>query len=164
MSSSEKIFNPFRKFAWLAALVALVGFGDAIYLTVKHYTAAPVPCNILEGCEMVLTSAYATLSGISMVVFGMEPGSVPAIPLSLLGALGYLSAIALAILAALGRRWAWTLFALQTVFMAAFSIWLIYLQAAVIGAFCQFCLLSAGVSFTLFFIALLSFVLTRRKV
>jgi uncharacterized membrane protein len=40
--------------------------------------------------------------------------------------------------------------------MAAFAVWLIYLQGFVIGAFCQFCLLSAATSFTLFILFLIS--------
>jgi uncharacterized membrane protein len=163
MSSTENIFNPLKKFAWIAAVVALVGLGDAIYLTVHHYTAEPVQCTILGGCEMVLTSAYATLSGLLTVLFEMDPSGIPAIPLSLFGAAAYLTAFALAVLTAFGRNWAWKLFSAQSVLMAAFSIWLIYLQAAVIGAFCQFCLLSAGISFTLFAIALLSYFLIKRK-
>jgi uncharacterized membrane protein len=139
MSFTEKKFS---KLALLAAIVALVGLGDAIYLTVNHYTAAPPPCTITEGCEKVLTSSYATIMGV---------------PLALFGALAYFSAFVLALLSAFGNRWTWRLFAAQIVFMAAFSIWLIYLQAFVLGAFCQFCLLSAGVTFTLLAIALISF-------
>jgi uncharacterized membrane protein len=141
MSSSEKIFNPFKKFAVAAAIVALIGITDAVYLTVHHYTARPVPCSILEGCEMVLTSPYATLAGI---------------PLALYGAAAYFAAFLLAILTAFVNRKFWLLFGLQVVLMAAFTLWLLYLQGMVIGAFCQFCLLSALVTFTLFIIALIS--------
>jgi uncharacterized membrane protein len=43
----------------------------------------------------------------------------------------------------------WMLFGIQVVLMAAFTAWLIYLQGYVIGAFCQFCLISAATTFTL---------------
>lgn len=141
MSSNEKIFNPFRKFALVAALIALIGLGDALYLTYHHYTAEPVPCSILEGCEIVLTSQYAVFWGI---------------PLALFGAAAYLCALALSLLTAFGNLITWRLFGIQAIIMAAFSLWLLYLQNYIIGAFCQFCLLSAGVSFTLFIIALVS--------
>jgi uncharacterized membrane protein len=141
MSSSENIFNPFKKFAILAAIVALVGLADAIYLTFHHYTARPVPCSILEGCEMVLTSQYATIAGI---------------PLALYGAAAYLIAFALAVLTFLGKRKAWLLFSLQVTVMSIFTVWLLYVQGVVLEAFCQFCLLSALVTFTLFIIALVS--------
>lgn len=163
MSSTENIFNPFKKFAWAAAVVALIGVVDAVYLTIHHYTASPPPCTILGGCEMVLTSAYATLPGILTVVFGLDPSGIPNIPLALFGAAAYLTAFSLALLTAFGKRLTWTLFSIQTAVMAAFSVWLLYLQGMVIGAFCQFCLLSAAVTFTLFFIALTSFLLNRRR-
>ncbi|HEX8249151.1 MAG TPA: vitamin K epoxide reductase family protein [Pyrinomonadaceae bacterium] len=141
MSSSEKIFNPFKKFAVPAAIVALLGLVDATYLTIQHYTARPVPCSILEGCEMVLTSQYATIAGV---------------PLALYGAAAYIAAFLLAILAAFVNRKFWRLFGVQVILMTAFTIWLLYLQGMVIGAFCQFCLLSALATFTLFIIALAS--------
>jgi uncharacterized membrane protein len=141
MSSSENIFNPFKKFAIAAAIVALVGLGDAIYLTIHHYTARPVPCSILEGCEMVLTSQYATIMGI---------------PLALYGAIAYLIAFVLAVLTIFGKRKTWFLFGLQVTVMSVFTIWLLYVQGIVLEAFCQFCLLSALVTFTLFIIALAS--------
>ena len=125
----------------IAALVAIGGLADSIYLTVHHFTAEPVPCSLIEGCETVLTSAYAELFGL---------------PLALYGAAAYFVAFSLAILAAYGNRLMWRLFAVQALFMAAFSGWLIYVQAAYINAFCQFCLLSAATSVTLFIIALAS--------
>ncbi|HEX8736219.1 MAG TPA: vitamin K epoxide reductase family protein [Pyrinomonadaceae bacterium] len=141
MSSTEKIFNPFKKFAVVAAVVTLIGLGDALYLTIQHYTARPVPCSILEGCEMVLNSPYATIAGI---------------PLALYGAAAYFAAFLLAILTAFVNRKFWLLFGVQVILMTAFTVWLLYLQGMVIGAFCQFCLLSALVTFTLFIIALIS--------
>jgi uncharacterized membrane protein len=132
----------------LAALVALIGLADAVYLTIHHYTAEPVPCSIVEGCEMVLTSNYAAIGGI---------------PIAALGALAYIAAFGLAILTAFGKTSLWKLYGAQTGLMAAVTLYLIYLQAYVIGAFCQFCLLSAAVTFTLFLIFVLSAVLRRRS-
>ncbi|HEX9961858.1 MAG TPA: vitamin K epoxide reductase family protein [Pyrinomonadaceae bacterium] len=141
MSSTENIFNPFKKFAMAAAIVAVGGIIDAVYLTIHHYTARPVPCSILEGCEMVLTSQYATMAGI---------------PLALYGAIAYFIAFALAILTVLGKRKTWLLFSLQVTVMSIFTVWLLYVQGVVLEAFCQFCLISALVTFTLFIIALVS--------
>ena len=45
---------------------------------------------------------------------------------------------------------------LLVVLMFLDSLWLIYLQAFVIGAFCQFCLLSAAITTALTVIALLA--------
>ena len=124
-----------------AAIVALIGLADSIYLTVHHYTAEPVPCSLIEGCESVLTSPYAEIGGI---------------PLAAFGAAAYFVAFSLAVLAAYGDDRMWLLFGLQTILMSAVSALLIYLQAAVIGAFCQFCLLSAATTFTLYILYLVT--------
>ena len=145
MNNSEIVAQPtantVAKLPLLAAVVALVGLVDSIYLTTKHYAGAVVPCTVLEGCEQVLTSSYAEVAGV---------------PLAALGAIAYFVAFSLAILAAFGNRLMWTLFSVQVVFMTIFTIWLVYLQSSVIGAFCQFCLLSAATTFTLFIITLIS--------
>lgn len=130
-----------------AALVALVGLVDSIYLTIHHYTAEPVPCSIIDGCEMVLTSPYATFAGV---------------PIALFGAIAYADAFVFAILWAVGKTFGRLLFGVQSMAMAAVSIWLIYVQAAKINAFCQFCLLSAVTSILLFVIFIIS-LLTSRK-
>jgi uncharacterized membrane protein len=151
----------FAKLPLAAAIVALVGVADAVYLTVHHYTAEPVPCTIVAGCEQVLTSQYATLGGILTAVLGdaasgMTTSGFGEIPLAALGGAAYFTAFALALLAAYGDRRMWTLFGIQVVSMTLFTGWLIYLQGVVIGAFCQFCLLSAAITFTLFVIFLIS--------
>ena len=133
--------NTVAKLPLLAAVVALIGLADAIYLTIKHYTGEAVPCSIIEGCEQVLTSSYAEIAGV---------------PLAIFGAAAYFVAFALATLAAFGSVRAWMLFGVQVVLMTIFTAWLIYLQAFVIEAFCQFCLLSAGTTLTLFIIYLIS--------
>ncbi len=129
------------KLPLLAAVVALIGLGDAVYLTIHHYTGEKVPCSIVEGCEQVLTSAYAEVGGV---------------PLAIFGAGAYFVAFSLAILAAFGNRLTWTLFGVQVSLMLIFTAWLVYLQAFVIEAFCQFCLLSAATTLILFVIFLVS--------
>ncbi|MEP6945406.1 MAG: vitamin K epoxide reductase family protein [Acidobacteriota bacterium] len=135
--------------AWLPALssvVALVGLADAIYLTVHHYTAEPVPCSVTNGCEQVLSSSYSELFGIPIAAFG---------------AVAYFIAFSLALLSAFGNKSMWRLFGIHTLIMLLVSGWFIYVQAALIGAFCQYCLLSAGTSTTLFLLFLLSLLFRR---
>ena len=139
--------TPIAKLPAAAAIVALLGLADAIYLTVHHYTAAPVPCSITNGCEEVLTSQYAEIGGF---------------PLAGFGALAYFIAFSLALLRVYGDRRMWDLFGILVTVMAIFSVWLFYLQARVIEAFCQFCLISAATTFTLFFIYLASLFLRWR--
>ena len=130
----------------VAALLALLGLADSVYLTVHHFTAEPVPCSIVEGCETVLTSSYAEIAGI---------------PLAAFGALAYFIAFSLAILTVFGNRSMWLLFGIQSFIMAAVSVYLIYLQGFVIGAFCQFCLISAATSISLFIVFLISKFISR---
>ncbi len=138
---SEQSDHKIAKLPLLAALVALVGLGDAVYLTIHHYTGEKVPCSVSGGCEAVLTSSYAEIGGI---------------PLAMFGAAAYFIAFSLAILAAFGNRLMWKLFGVQTAIMAVFSLYLVYVQKYEIREFCQYCLLSAAVCVTLFVIALFS--------
>jgi len=118
----------------VASIVSLIGLGDAIYLTVEHVAGRSVKCTIVSGCSEVLSSQYATVGGI---------------PLALLGAAAYFTVFSLATLAAFQYKVAGKLLTLVVALMFVTSLWLIYLQAFVIKAFCQFCLLSALVTFVL---------------
>ena len=122
-----------------AAIVSLLGLADAIYLTVEHVTGQSVRCTIVAGCSEVLSSQYAVVRGV---------------PLAAIGAAAYFTVFSLATLAAFGYRIAGTLLTVVVLLMFLFSLWLIYLQAFVIHAFCQFCLLSAAVTTALTVIAL----------
>ena len=132
------------KRTWLygaAALLSLLGLADAIYLTVEHVTGQSVRCTIVAGCSEVLSSSYAVVAGI---------------PLAMIGAAAYFTVFSLATLAAFGYRVAGTLLTALIVAMFLVSLWLIYLQAFVIRAFCQFCLLSAAVTFLLLVVVLMA--------
>ncbi len=137
----NKSAGSISKFAWAAVVFALIGLGDSVYLTVQHFTDEKVPCSIITGCEQVLTSEYAEISGIPTAVFG---------------AIAYFLAFALALLAAFGNRKLWFFYGLLALLMFMFTMWLVYLQAFVIEAFCQFCLLSALTTTVLFVIAVIS--------
>jgi uncharacterized membrane protein len=118
----------------IIAAVSLCGIADALYLTVEHLTGESVKCTIIHGCSEVLSSPYATVAGY---------------PLAGLGALAYFTIFSLAILALFGYRLAGQLLLPLVGLMCLVSLWLIYLQAFVIHAFCQFCLLSAATTFVL---------------
>ena len=131
---SDNAGTAIAKLPIAAAIVALLGLADAIYLTIHHYTAEAVPCGLEFDCGAVLGSPYAEIGGI---------------PLAAFGAAAYFVAFALALLAAFGNRMTWMLFGVQVVIMSLFTVWLLYLQGYVIGAFCQFCLISAITTFTM---------------
>jgi uncharacterized membrane protein len=122
-----------------AAIVSLIGLAESIYLTVEHVTGRSVICTIVAGCSEVLSSRYAVVAGV---------------PLAAVGAAAYFSVFSLATLAAFGYRFASGLLTVLVLLMFLFSLWLIYLQAFVIHAFCQFCLLSAAVTTALTVIVL----------
>ena len=128
-----------KKLYAVAALLSLLGLADALYLTVEHVTGRSVRCTIVAGCSEVLSSQYAVVAGV---------------PLALIGAAAYFSVFSLATLAAFGYRSAGRLLTVLVITMFLVSLWLIYLQAFVIHAFCQFCLLSAAVTTALTVIVL----------
>ncbi len=123
--------QPGKGLYFLAATIALLGLADGIYLTVEHITGRTAQCIASSGCQDVLSSSYAA--------FGP-------VPLASLGALAYFTAFSLALLAAFGYPKCRTLFALLVAVMFAVTLWLLYLQAYVLHAFCDYCLFSAGVT------------------
>lgn len=134
MAENYEASVPKRKVAILYGLIALVslaGLTDSIYLTIEHISGRSVKCTIVSGCSEVLSSPYATVGGI---------------PLALIGAAAYFSVFSLATLAAFEYKLAGTLLTLLAGLMFLTTLWLLYLQAFVIGHFCQFCLVSALVT------------------
>ncbi|HEX6716658.1 MAG TPA: vitamin K epoxide reductase family protein [Pyrinomonadaceae bacterium] len=123
-----------KKIYGVAALLALFGLADALYLTIEHITGQSVRCTIISGCSEVLSSPYAVVAGI---------------PLAIIGAAAYFTVFSLATLAIFGYRVAATLLRPLIIAMFFVSVWLIYLQAFVIREFCQYCLLSAAVTLAL---------------
>ncbi|HVF55236.1 MAG TPA: vitamin K epoxide reductase family protein [Pyrinomonadaceae bacterium] len=119
----------------LAALVALAGLVDALYLTIEHLAGRSVRCVVTTGCDEVLSSSYATVAG--------------GVPLAALGAVAYFTAFSLATLAAFGYKGARTLLLPLVALMFAAALWLLYVQAFVLQAFCAYCLLSAILTTTL---------------
>ncbi|MDQ2937621.1 MAG: vitamin K epoxide reductase family protein [Acidobacteriota bacterium] len=117
-----------------AAFVSLIGLADSLYLTVEHLSGRSVRCTIVMGCSEVLSSPYASVRGI---------------PLALVGATGYFLVFSLTTLAAFGYKVAGQLLTVVVAVMFLTTLWLLYLQAFVIKAFCQFCLLSALVTLIL---------------
>jgi uncharacterized membrane protein len=114
----------------LASIVVLFGLADGVYLTVEHLTGRTAECIASSGCQDVLSSKYATI------------GSMP---LAALGACAYFAAFSTALLSAFGYGKCETLFALITGMMFATTLWLLYVQAFVLHAFCDYCLFSAGI-------------------
>lgn len=132
-SQTAKQYHPAIIYG-LAMLVSLIGLGDSLYLTVQHLTGKTVKCTVTNGCSAVLGSKYAVIAGIPTAAFG---------------SLAYFAAFSLATLAVFGYDRARSALALLVVPMLMATLWLLYLQAFVLHAFCEFCLLSAGMTLTL---------------
>ena len=109
------------------ALIAFLGMVDAFYLSIKR-GSGHIPCHVTHGCEEVLTSKYSEVVGI---------------PLSWFGLAFYLAVFGCAVFALSGSP-----SAIRLVFwpaMAGFlvSVSLLSIQAFVLHAYCEYCLLSA---------------------
>ena len=120
-------------FYTIAALVALIGLADATYLTITHLTGEDVLCGSGD-CSVVLGSVYATVGRIPTAAFG---------------ALAYFAVFSSALLAAYGYTRARIFLTLVVAVMFGVTLWLLYVQAFILHAFCPFCLLSAALTFFL---------------
>lgn len=121
---------------WAARILALAGFLDAAYLTATHYGGLGLACAPGAGCETVTTSRWATVGPVPIAAIG-------------LGYYALVSLIAWTPPAALSQRLVRALLVLTGTALVV-STFLFYLQAAVIGAWCRYCLLSAAVTLLLF--------------
>ncbi|MEK7619563.1 MAG: vitamin K epoxide reductase family protein [Patescibacteria group bacterium] len=122
--------------AALAVGVGVIGFADSTYLTFAHYTGATLPCTIVHGCDTVTKSAYALFFGIPVALFGVAY---------------YLTIIISAIAYLDSKKEAFLIFlASFTIVGLLASAWFVFLQVAVIGALCIYCLASAVTSTILF--------------
>ena len=139
-----------RRIDALTAAVALVGLADAVYLTAEHLSGRSVVCMVTRGCDAVLQSPYASLPG--------------GWPLASLGALAYFTVFSLATLSAFGYAHTSAPLRVVVAAMFAFTLWLLYVQAFVLEAFCSYCLLSAAVTTTLAALQLARWLLRPREV
>lgn len=136
-----------KRFHVVAAIIALLGLADGIYLTVEHVTGRTAECIASSGCQDVLSSKYAAIGPI---------------PLAAVGALAYFTAFSAALLAAFGYAKCQGFLALVVAGMFATTLWLLYLQAFVLHAFCDYCLFSAGVTTVLTGIVIIDMLLRER--
>ena len=125
------------------ALLAVLGILVASYLFAHSIgLTGPLVCGVGD-CNTVQASIYAKVAGI---------------PVSGIGLAGYVGLLVLALAglqpAGIASRAVATLLALGSGFGAAFSAYLTYLEAAVIHAWCQWCVISA-ILMTLIFLACL---------
>jgi len=118
----------------VSATLALVGLMVSLYLWLwKVGLLGRLACG--EGaCEQVQLSPYAQIGGIPIAAFGVV-GYVAILAVSLAGLHG----------AAAGRRWPTDVVLALSLAGVAFTAYLSYLEAAVIHAWCRWCLGSAAI-------------------
>ena len=125
---------------WSLIIVSFIGFLDATYLTVSHYTGSALNCTLLKGCDVVTTSKYSEIFNI---------------PVALLGMLFYFTMLVLSLLYLDTKHRTILKFIPILGFMGFLaSIWFVYSQVVLIEALCQYCMLSAITSTILFILSL----------
>lgn len=138
-----------RRLAIAMMVVAFLGFLDSMYLTANKYFGVPIKCNVTHQCDTVLTSSYSEIANVPVVLAG-----VLFYLTVLFGAYFYLET---------KNRLALTAVALLPFGGFLFSIWLTIVQAFILEAWCQYCLLSAASSTLLFILGLATLKALRAK-
>lgn len=129
----------------LSLALALFGLFVSSYL-LYTYTSTSIPMVCIGiGCDAVRASAYSTMLGIPMPVFGVLGYSLLAIII-----------VAESLFSAQMARWARYILLGLTGFGFLFSLYLEYLQAFVIHAYCAWCVTSGIVMTGLFVLAVLN--------
>jgi uncharacterized membrane protein len=118
----------------VAAIVSLAGLADATYLAVQALAGETLGCGGSPDCFRVLGSSYARLGGI---------------PVALFGTLAYFSVFTFATFAAFGYVRARTFLILTVGAMFLATLWLLFVQAFLLHAYCRYCLFSAAITFLL---------------
>jgi uncharacterized membrane protein len=118
----------------VAAIVSLAGLADATYLTVQALTGETLGCGGSPDCFKVLGSSYAR---------------VAEIPVASLGVLAYFSVFTFATFAVFGYTRARIFLILTIGAMFLGTLWLLYVQAFLLHAYCRYCLFSAATTFLL---------------
>ena len=123
----------------VVATLALIGLIVALYLWLwKIGAMGPLVCGTGE-CEVVQNSPWAVIAGL---------------PVAFYGVVGYLALLVVS-LAGLQPKWAdrrepTALLLVLSAIGFAFTVYLTYLEAAVIRAWCRWCLVSAGIMTAIF--------------
>lgn len=141
--NASETFPKLNKLILYSLILGFLGFMVATYLTILHFNNALPPCSLTSNCELVLTSKYASVFGV---------------PVALLGSLFYLGIIVLCLLIITNyKRVFLNTFYLFVASGFVVSLILIYIQAYLIHAYCQYCLISEAISTGLVILAGLNF-------
>ena len=118
-------------FRWASIVVAVIGLIDSIYLSYVKIANTEVYCGGSSACDTVNNSPYAELAGI---------------PIAYLGLLAYIVILILLLVEDRGDFWGeyspLIVFGM-TLAGSLYSIYLTYIEVAVLKAICPYCVVSA---------------------
>lgn len=133
---SSRPLTTINKGILIAILIAsFLGFLDASYLTISHYQGSVPPCTVGNGCELVLTSRYATIAGI---------------PVALAGTVYYFLVFMFTMLYRNHGRADFLKYSMYLVYAGCIaSLALLYIQVFLLRSLCPYCLGSITLTFIL---------------
>ncbi|HJS20555.1 MAG TPA: vitamin K epoxide reductase family protein [Anaerolineales bacterium] len=130
-----------KRLRQITLVLAILGLLVSIYMTVYKYTNNEAMCIGSSGCSEVNASRYSEINGI---------------PVALLGVIGYTVILALLFLEqrpGFFQQYGTMLLFGVSLIGFLFTLYLIYLEIALIKAYCPFCLTSQAVMTVIFIIS-----------
>jgi len=122
-------------------ILAILGLLDSIYLVWVKFTGNYAICGPIGNCESVNSSQYSEIFGV---------------PIALLGAGAYLVMVVLLLLEPRGSFWAESgpiiVFGMSLIGVL-YSIYLTYIEIAILQAICPYCVISAIILVSLLIIS-----------
>ncbi len=123
-------------------ILSFLGFLDAAYLSSHALLGTPLKCTITNSCATIASSPYSTIVGI---------------PVPVIGVFFYLGIFFGAMVyREFGGEKVIRAISLLTVCGFLMSIWLIIVQLFIEKTICEYCMLSAAISITLFVIGMIN--------
>lgn len=126
----------------IIAALSLVGFSVSSFLTKQHFDNSALDCSVTKGCEKVLSSNFATIFNV---------------PVALLGVLFYLLLLIVSIhflLNSINKK----ILLLICLAGFVFTVYLLFLQAFVLKAWCQYCLVADICAVVIFFLSIVIYI------
>jgi uncharacterized membrane protein len=130
-----------KRLRQIAIALAILGLLVSIYMTIFKLTNNEAMCVGSSGCSEVNSSKYSEINGI---------------PVAVLGVIGYTAILALLLLEqrpGFFQQHGTMMFFGISLTGFLFTVYLIYVEIALIGAYCPFCLTSQAVMSIIFIIS-----------
>ena len=132
-----------KRLSNIAIALTIVGLLVSIYMTIYKFTDNEKMCIGSGGCSVVNSSRYSEVSGI---------------PVAVLGVGGYAAILAVLLLERRNKFFEQNgtmLFFGLSITGFLFTVWLIYVEIALIKALCPFCLTSQAVMTVIFILSVI---------